>query len=80
MIRTEFLSVHYGASTAVRNASLFVAEGTITAIVGPSGCGKSSFLSALNRMTDLIPSARVTGRVSVNGCDIHDKQRSAAEL
>lgn len=80
MISTEALSVHYAAFTAVRNASLTVRQGTITAIVGPSGCGKSSFLSALNRMTDLIPTARITGKVTINCCDIHDKCRSAAEL
>ncbi|MEP3479921.1 MAG: phosphate ABC transporter ATP-binding protein [Fuerstiella sp.] len=80
MIRTEKLSVHYGAFTAVRNASLSVKQGSITAIVGPSGCGKSSFLSALNRMTDLIPSARITGKVMIDCCDIHDQCRSPAEL
>ncbi|MCL4112077.1 UNVERIFIED_CONTAM: hypothetical protein GTU68_015711 [Idotea baltica] len=80
MIHTEALSVHYGSFTAVRNASLTVRQGSITAIVGPSGCGKSSFLSALNRMTDLIPSARITGKVTINCCDIHDNCRSAAEL
>jgi len=80
MIHTEALSVHYGSFTAVRNASLTVRQGSITANVGPSGCGKSSFLSALNRMTDLIPSARITGKVTIDCCDIHDKCRSAAEL
>lgn len=80
MIRTEALSVHYGAFTAVRNASLSVRQGSITAIVGPSGCGKSSFLSALNRLTDLIPTAHITGKVTINCCDIRDNCRSAAEL
>jgi len=80
MIQTEALSIHYGSFTAVRNASLSVRQGSITAIVGPSGCGKSSFLSALNRMTDLIPTARITGKVTIDCCDIHDKCRSAAEL
>jgi len=80
MIRTESLSVHYGALTAVRDATLEVPEGHITAIVGPSGCGKSSFLAALNRMTDLIPGARISGRVFIDCCDIHDNGRSPAEL
>ncbi len=80
MIRTEALGVHYGSLTAVRDASITIPQGTITAIVGPSGCGKSSFLSALNRMTDLIPTARITGKVSIDCCDIHDSCRSAAEL
>lgn len=80
MIRTEALSVHYRSVTAVRDASLTVPDGQITAIVGPSGCGKSSFLSALNRMTDLIPGARITGRVFIDCCNIHDNCRSPAEL
>lgn len=80
MIRTEDLSIHYGSFTAVRQASLSVRQGSITAIVGPSGCGKSSFLSALNRMTDLIPTARISGKVLIDCCDIHDSSRSAAEL
>lgn len=71
MIETVDLSVHYGASTAVRNVTLAVPTGSITAIVGPSGCGKSSFLAALNRMTDLIPTARVSGRVLIEGHDVH---------
>lgn len=80
MIRTEALGVHYRSVTAVRDASLTVPDGQITAIVGPSGCGKSSFLSALNRMTDLIPGARVTGRVYIDRCDIHADRRSPTEL
>lgn len=80
MIHTDELSVHYGSFTAVRNATLSVRQGSITAIVGPSGCGKSSFLSALNRMTDLIPTARVTGKVMIDCCDIYDTCRSPAEL
>lgn len=80
MIRTEKLSVHYHNSIAVRNVTLEVPNGQITAIVGPSGCGKSSFLSALNRMTDLIPGATTSGQVFIDCCDIHDSCRSPAEL
>lgn len=80
MIQTESLTVSYGSQIAIRDASLTVEQGSIAAIVGPSGCGKSSFLSALNRMTDLIPSARITGRVLIDGCDIHRDVRSSAEL
>ncbi len=80
MIRTEALSVHYRSVTAVRDATLTVPAGRITAIVGPSGCGKSSFLAALNRMTDLIPGAHITGRVFIDCCDVYAKGHSAAEL
>lgn len=80
MIRTHALGVHYGSKTAVRDVSMEVPEGRITAIIGPSGCGKSSFLSALNRMTDLIAGARVSGQVLIDCCNIYDDQRSPAEL
>ncbi len=80
MITTDNLTVQYGSQVAIRGASLTVQRGSITAIVGPSGCGKSSFLSAINRMTDLIPAAEVSGSVLVDGCDIHRDLDSPAEL
>ena len=49
---------------------LAIPEGRITVIVGPSGCGKSSLLMALNRLTDLVPGARVTGRLRYRGEDV----------
>ncbi|MBI3180953.1 MAG: phosphate ABC transporter ATP-binding protein [Myxococcales bacterium] len=71
-VRTEGLSVFYGSRAAIREVSLSVNRGCITALVGPSGCGKTSFLCALNRMTDLIPGAKVYGRVELSGEDILD--------
>lgn len=73
MITTQSLSIHYGSVTALRNATLSIPGGSVTAIVGPSGCGKSSFLAALNRLTDLIPGARISGQVLLDGADIHDE-------
>lgn len=80
MIRTESLCVRYRQQLAVRDVSIEVPQGEIMAIIGPSGCGKSSFLAALNRMTDLIPGASIDGRVYVDCCDIHDRERSPVEL
>jgi phosphate transport system ATP-binding protein len=65
------LSVTYGGRPALRDATVSIHRGCITAVVGPSGCGKSTFLSALNRMTDLVPGCTVTGRVILDGADIH---------
>ncbi len=80
MIQTESLSVHYGSHAAIKNASVRMEKGNITAIVGPSGCGKSSFLSALNRMTDLIPNALISGKITIDCCDIHSSEQSPIEL
>lgn len=80
MIQTKELSVYYDRKIVVRDASLTVADGTISAIVGPSGCGKSSFMMALNRMTDLIPRATTTGEVTIDGKDINRSGCSLIEL
>lgn len=66
-LRIENLSVHYGEQGALLGASLEVAPGELMAVVGPSGCGKSSLLAAVNRMSDLVPGARVSGRVLIDG-------------
>jgi phosphate transport system ATP-binding protein len=76
IIRTENLEVFYGKSQALRAVNLSFLPNTVTALIGPSGCGKSSFLRCLNRMndSDLIPGARVKGRVIFKGADIYSRQ------
>ena len=74
------LSVHYGSSLAVRDVSFGMARREITALIGPSGCGKSTVLRCLNRMNDLIPSARVTGQVTYHGQDIYADDIDAIEV
>jgi phosphate transport system ATP-binding protein len=65
------VSVSYGATTAVRDVSMDIFHNDITALIGPSGCGKSTLLRCLNRMNDLIPSARVEGSVRYHGEDMY---------
>jgi len=65
------MDVYYRSFHAIKNASLGIAEQTVTALIGPSGCGKSTFLRALNRMHDLTPGAAVTGEVLLDGQDIY---------
>ena len=65
------VSVHYGDFTAIRDVSFDVARHQITALIGPSGCGKSTLLRAINRMNDLVPTARVDGAILYNGEDIY---------
>ena len=80
MIQTIDLSISYSGKRILDSVSLSVPQGQILAIVGPSGCGKSSFLAALNRLTDMIPDAKVDGQVLVDCCDVNSATRSAAEL
>ena len=65
------LCLWYGAHQALHNISMDIPEHGITALIGPSGCGKSTFLKTLDRMNDLIPGVRITGRVEYQGQDIH---------
>ena len=65
------LSVHYGEKLAVRDVTLSVNANAVTAFIGPSGCGKSTILRCLDRMNDLIPTAKVSGTVTLDGEDIY---------
>jgi phosphate transport system ATP-binding protein len=65
------VSVFYGDLEAVRGATIPIRQYKITAMIGPSGCGKSTILRSLNRMNDLIPGARVAGKVTYDGQDIY---------
>jgi phosphate transport system ATP-binding protein len=71
VFETRRLTVSYGKATAVADVDLPIYRNLVTAIIGPSGCGKSTFLRSLNRMNDLIPSARVGGEVLYHGQDIY---------
>lgn len=80
MIRLEKLGVSYGKKQVLRDVTFEVPRGSVTAIVGPSGCGKTSLLSALNRMTDLIPQANVTGSAVIAESDIYAPNMVPTEL
>jgi len=70
LLSVNDLSVAYGNQTVLDGVSLDIYKGCITALIGPSGCGKTSFLSALNRMSDLVPGAQVAGSVRLDGQNI----------
>jgi phosphate transport system ATP-binding protein len=65
------LQVYYGAFHAVGDVSFDVPRNQITALIGPSGCGKSTVLRCINRMNDLIPTARVEGTILYHGQDVN---------
>jgi phosphate transport system ATP-binding protein len=71
LIRLENVSVFYGASQAVDMVTMDVSRNRVTALIGPSGCGKSTLLRCLNRMNDLIPEARVSGEIYLDGIDLN---------
>ena len=67
----EGLSAWYGPRQAIRGIGLAIAAGQVTAIIGPSGCGKSTLIRCLNRLHEVVPGARVEGRVLLNDEDIY---------
>ncbi|HEY6173818.1 MAG TPA: phosphate ABC transporter ATP-binding protein PstB [Kofleriaceae bacterium] len=76
----ENVEVYYSAFRAVRGVTLKIHAHQITAFIGPSGCGKTTMLRSLNRMHDVIPGARVAGRVSYHGVDLYTPEVSATEV
>jgi phosphate transport system ATP-binding protein len=65
------VSVFYGRNPAIKGVNLEIYGNMVTALIGPSGCGKSTFIRTLNRMNDIIPTARVEGRVLYHGQDLY---------
>jgi phosphate transport system ATP-binding protein len=80
LICAREVNVHYGDKHAVRDVTIDIARNQVLAMIGPSGCGKSTFLRCINRMNDTIESARVTGRIVLDGKDIHDKRQDVVQL
>ena len=74
------VSVFYGTKQGIKDVSIDVGRRQVLAMIGPSGCGKSTFLRCLNRMNDTIPGARVTGRILLEGRDVHDRQLDVVQL
>ena len=72
-ISSKDLNLHYGDKHALRHIDMQIEKNKVTALIGPSGCGKSTFLRCLNRMNDLIESAKITGVVEVDGQNIYAK-------
>ena len=80
VIQVENLSLQYDGKTALDNVTLDIYRGCITALIGPSGCGKTSFLSAINRLTDLIPECKVQGCIRVDGRNIYEPTHNVQAL
>ncbi len=74
------VGVSYGGFTALRGVSLEIHRNRITALIGPSGCGKTTLLRCLNRMNDLVPSARIHGSIRYYGADLYDRRVDPVEV
>lgn len=65
------LNAWFGAKQALKDINVSIKTNTVTAIIGPSGCGKSTFIRCLNRMHELVPSAKMSGQVFLDGENIY---------
>jgi len=74
------LNVFYGAFHAVSDVNFDISKNRITALIGPSGCGKSTVLRCINRMNDLISTARVEGKILYHGVDVNGPRIDAVEV
>ena len=80
VLELQDVTCYYGSFRAVRNVNLAIEPRKVTALIGPSGCGKSTLLRTMNRMNDLIASARLTGRLAYHGQDIYSKGVDPVEV
>lgn len=68
------LDLYYGESHVLKDVTLPILEGKVTAFIGPSGCGKTTFLKTLNRMNDWVEKLKITGSVQLDGQEIYAPQ------
>jgi phosphate transport system ATP-binding protein len=79
-INVNHANFFYGSNQALHDVSMQIRARFVTALIGPSGCGKSTFLRSLNRMNDLIPGARLQGKVELDGQDIYSDNMDVIHL
>lgn len=70
-IEIENLNAWFGKKQVLKGIKMKMLENAVTAIIGPSGCGKTTLIRCLNRMHEIVPGARVSGRVLLDGEDIY---------
>ncbi|HEX9907643.1 MAG TPA: phosphate ABC transporter ATP-binding protein PstB [Thermoplasmata archaeon] len=73
-IVTQGLNAYFGEVHAVKGVDIRIPKNAITAVIGPSGCGKSTLIRCMNRMHEIVPGARATGKVLLDGKDIYSSQ------
>jgi phosphate transport system ATP-binding protein len=70
-LQVSDLNAWFGARQVLKNICIRAPANAVTALIGPSGCGKSTFVRCLNRMHEVVPGARATGQVLLDGEDIY---------
>ncbi|HEY9204513.1 MAG TPA: phosphate ABC transporter ATP-binding protein PstB [Candidatus Methanoperedens sp.] len=79
-ITVENLNAWFGEKHVLKNININIRENSITAIIGPSGCGKSTFIRCLNRMHEVVPGAKVSGKILVDDDDIYDNDVDPVDI
>jgi phosphate transport system ATP-binding protein len=79
-VLAEDVNFYYGASHALQNINLQIFSENVTAIIGPSGCGKSTFIRLINRMNELVPHSRATGKLWLDGEDIFNPKIDSVDI
>ncbi len=79
-ITVENLNAWFGPKQVLHEISIGIEKNGITAIIGPSGCGKSTFIRCLNRMHEVVPRAKASGKVRVDDTDIYDKDIDPVDI
>lgn len=79
-IKVENLDLFYGEKQALHGINMEMPKKKVTAYIGPSGCGKSTLLRCINRMNDLVDSARIDGRILIDNENIYEKSVNVADL
>lgn len=79
-IEVEKLCAWYGSKQVLKNINMKIKSRAVTAIMGPSGCGKTTFIRCLNRMHELVPGAKVSGKVFLDGVDVYDNHIDPVQI
>ncbi|MYD46132.1 MAG: phosphate ABC transporter ATP-binding protein [Gammaproteobacteria bacterium] len=79
-LKVSNLALFYGSKQSLNEISMRIPRQRVTAVIGPSGCGKSTLIRCFNRMNDLIDGVSITGRIELNGLEIHDEDVDVAQL
>lgn len=80
VLQVQNASIFYGSFRAVRDVTMDIYANEVTALIGPSGCGKSTLLRCFNRMNDLVPGARVEGKITYHGKDLYARDVDPVEV